>query len=349
MRNMMKVLAAFLLTLILAITASAQVRGRGRLQGVVSEKGTGKPVVGAKVTVAMASQSTAPIITKTDSHGHWSALGLVSGQWNVDIEASGYAATHGSANVSEVQMMPAIKTELAPEVKEETTNVPMAPSTPRVPKEAIDAVNEGQALLRIKEGEAVTAADGSSHAATAAELKGNAQKAVADFEKALPLIPSDKPDVIEVRRQITQVLAQAYYKAGDVKGAIKTLEQVTADDPANTSAALLLTNLYLEDGRLDQGKALLEKLPAGAVTDPTVYTNIGILFLNKKNPADAATYFGKSVEMDPKRAESYYYRGLAELQLKKNAEAKADFQKVIAIAPDSTEAGDAKQLLASLK
>lgn len=349
MRKSLNVLTTFLLALVLASTAMAQVRGRGRLQGMITEKGSGKPIAGAKVTVALASQSTAPIITKTDARGHWSALGLVSGQWNVDVEAAGYEPTHGSASVSEIQMMPMIKTELAPVVRQETTNVPMAPATPRVPKEAIDAVNEGQALLKIKAGDVVTAADATSHTVTAAEVKANAQKAVADFEKALPLIPSDKPDVIEVRKQLAQILAQAYYKAGDLKKAITALEQVTTEDPANVNAALLLTNLYLEDGRLDQGKAMLAKLPAGAVTDPTVYTNIGILFLNKKNPADAATYFGKAVEMDPKRAESYYYRGLAQLQMKKNKEAKADFQQTVAIAPDSDEAREAKQLLANLK
>ena len=44
-----------------------------------------------------------------------------------------------------------------------------------------------------------------------------------------------------------------------------------------------------------------------------------------------------------------YYRGLAEVQLKKNKEAKADFEQVLALAPDSSEAHDARQLLASIK
>ena len=112
---------------------------------------------------------------------------------------------------------------------------------------------------------------------------------------------------------------------------------------------VLLANLYLENGQLEQGRALLEKLPPAAITDPTAYLNIGILFLNKKNTADAATYFTKAINMDPKRAESYYYRGLAEVQSKKFKEAKADFEQVLALAPDSSEAHDAKQLLASLK
>src|SRR5690348_18387033 len=49
------------------LSASAQLRGRGRLQGVVTDKATGKPVVGATITIAPAKESTTPIVTKTRS------------------------------------------------------------------------------------------------------------------------------------------------------------------------------------------------------------------------------------------------------------------------------------------
>ena len=84
------VLTSIILSLFLVFTATAQVRGRGRLQGNVTDKATGKPVQGATVTVAIASGNTQPIVVKTDAHGHWSALGMVTGQWNVDISAAGY-------------------------------------------------------------------------------------------------------------------------------------------------------------------------------------------------------------------------------------------------------------------
>ncbi|HEX6640324.1 MAG TPA: tetratricopeptide repeat protein, partial [Thermoanaerobaculia bacterium] len=113
--------------------------------------------------------------------------------------------------------------------------------------------------------------------------------------------------------------------------------------------ALLLVNLYLESGKLNEGKALLEKLPEWAVSDPTVYLNVGILFLNKDSAGDAVVYFDKAIALDATKAEGYYYRGLAQLQLKKSAEAKADFTKVVELAPDSAEAKDARQLLAGLK
>ncbi len=111
---------------------------------------------------------------------------------------------------------------------------------------------------------------------------------------------------------------------------------------------MLLANLYLENGQLDEGRQMIEKLPAGAITDSTAYVNVGILFLNKKNPADAITYFTKAISMNPKASDAYYYRGLAEAQSKKTAEARADFEQVITLAPDSPEAKDAKLMLDGL-
>jgi regulator of sirC expression with transglutaminase-like and TPR domain/5-hydroxyisourate hydrolase-like protein (transthyretin family) len=352
-----------LLSLLVALCATAQMRGTGRLQGNVFDKNTGKPIAGATITINTPAGNTRPIVTKTDAKGHWAAIGMTPGQWNVDISAPGYVTSRGTANVSEVTTAPPIKIELEPEAKQEPAPV-AAPAGPTVPKEAVDAIKEGQELLRLNAGDVVTntqatsagSATAISHAVTAEEVKENAKRAVADFEKALPMIPEDSPELRDVKNQVLGVLAQAYYRAGDVKNAIATLEKLNAIDPAtatrdaaHTTRDVLLANLYLENNQLEEGRALLEKLPPAAISDPTAYINIGILFLNKKKPADAVTYFTKAIEMNGKSADGYYYRGLAEVQLNRYAAAKADFQQVLALSPDSPEARDAKQMLASLK
>jgi len=315
MRKFTVSIIAFVL-LAAASAAFAQVRGKGRLQGVVTDAATSKPVEGATVTISMADGNTKPIVVKTNAKGRWSALGLTNGQWNVDIEAKGFVTSRGSANVSEVQMLPPIATTLQAEApKEEEPAV----KTAGVPQEVVDAVQLGQELM-------------------AAEKY---KEAIVEFEKALPALPDNM--------SLKQVMAQAHYKAGELKKAIELLEAVAASPESNSSIVLLLTNLYLENGQLDEGKARLATLPADAVTEPTVYVNIGILFLNKNNPAEALTYFSKAVDMDAARPESFYYRGLANVQLKKQKEAKADFEKVLALAPDSPEGRDAKQLIDSLK
>jgi len=329
-------LRKLILLMIVALAVSslqAQVRGKGRLQGTVIDK-SGKPIPGAKVTVAPEGGRTTPVVTKSDGKGKWAVLGLTNGTWNVDITASGYVAAAGTVAVSEFQMAPPIKTMLEAEVKEEapaaTTEV-----TSSVPKEAVDAIRAGEELFK----------------------QEKYKEAVVELEKALPLIPGDSGDLQNVQRQVRQLLSQSYYRAGDIDKAIEMLEAVTtaAADPFVTSDAplaalrVLLVNLYLEAGQLEKGKALLENLPATAITDPTMFVNVGILFLNKANPAEAERYFSKAIALDSKSAASHYYRGLAWIQLKKMKEAKADLQQVLALAPDSAEARDAKQLLAGIK
>lgn len=315
MRRVTVPVIAFIL---LATAATAQVRGKGRLQGIVTDAATAKPVDGATVTLSPADGGTKPIITKTNAKGRWSALGLTNGQWNIDIEAKGFAASRGTVGVSELQMAPPIATSLQADapVQEE---VPAPVETPGVPQEIVDAVNLGQELLKAEK----------------------YPEAVAQFEKALPALPDNMA--------LKQVAAQAYYKTGELAKAIALLEAVTASPASNNGVVLLLTTLYLENNQLDEARARLATLPAEAVTDSTVYVNIGILFLNKNNPSEALTYFSKAVDMDAARPEPYYYRGLALIQLKKNKEAKADFEKVLQLAPDSPEGKDAKQLLDSLK
>jgi tetratricopeptide (TPR) repeat protein len=334
------VLISTLILLVCSTSAFAQLRGKGRQQGTVADKATGKPIANATVTLTLENGNTAPIVVKTDKSGHWAAIGLTSGTWDIDIAADGYDTVKGSAPVSELTLNPQIHTTLvASAVKQEAPPAAEVKTTPLVPKEAIDAIKEAQDLLRATD-----------------NVQDNAKKAVADLEKALPMIPTDKPEISAVRVQVQEVLAQAYYKAGDLKNAIATLEKLNVADPFSTPDAnqtprqILLANLYLENGQLDEAKALIAKLPANAITDANVYTNMGILALNKKKPVDAEGFFTKAIALDPKMADAYFYRGLSFMHQNKKKEAKADFEQVIVLAPaDAQTSKDAKQYIAGLK
>ena len=340
-RSFTVVVALFMASLV-AFVAAGQVRGKGRLQGSVVDKATGKPIAGATVTVS--GNNTKPVVAKTNAKGQWSALGLISGTWSIDIEAKGYQTLRGSASLSEMQMVPPIRSELAPEVVAE---VPVESGPTNVPESVINAVNEAQELLSRSVGDPTSETDATP--VTAETVKANSAKAAGLLETALPEIPTDTEERQRIRTQVQQLLAQAHYKAGSLDKAIATLSALVAADESNHTNALLLVNLYLEGGKLAEGKALLEKLPDWAVSDPTVYLNVGILFLNQDSAKDAVTYFDKAIALDAAKPESYYYRGLAHVQTKNNAAAKADFEKVLELAPNGPEANDAKQLLAGLK
>ena len=230
----------------------------------------------------------------------------------------------GNVQIGEGQRVPPMKIEMEPAVVAAAA-APEAPPVEEVKiggqvvsKDIADAVEAGNTALTAK----------------------NYKDAVTSYEKASAALPAFMP--------IRFALARAYYGAGDLKKAVTTMADVYTADPANTRNAMLYANMLLEDGQLDKGKAIVDKLPADSV-DATALTNIGIVLMNKKQPAAARDYFTKVIESNPKDADGYYYRGLATIQAGKAKEAKADLQKVIELAPDSDQAKEAKEYLKSIK
>lgn len=338
---MRRSILSFFVVMLVATTVMAQAyRGGGRLQGVVTDP-NGKPVAGAKVTLFSLKAQAGPPPLTTDKSGKWAMLGLVGGKWNIDIEAPGFQLTKGSVELSELQRIPPVKTTLEPAVVVPAEEAPVA--KPGIPQEAVDAVNAAQALVDEAEGRTLAL-----EPLTEERKKQLYANAAAELEKGLALIPDDA-DNAKTRTQVRQLLAQSYYKTGDVKKSIELLRSVVAAAPENVGVQLLLANLLLEDGRLEEGRAALANVPASAMTDPTAYINVGILFMNKSQLQDAYGYFDKAVALDPNRGESYYYRGLSLLQQQKLKDAKADFEKVVALAPESSEAKDAQDLLKQFK
>jgi predicted Zn-dependent protease len=323
---MRKSLFPFLLMILAATALHAQAwRGNARLQGTVVDQKSGQPVNGAKVALRLKGNG-GPDLT-TNAQGKWSVLGLGNGNWDIDVTAPGYVTKALSLSIAEGQRLAPMKIELEPAVVEE------APPPP--PAEApVEEVQIGGVAVSPD----VAAAVEAGNAFVAA---GKFKEAVEQYEKAYPLLSSNLG--------LKVALARAYYGTGDLKKSVALLNEAYQIDPANVPNVLMLAQLLLEDGQLDRGREVIEKLPAGTLTDPTALINIGILLMNKKQPAAAYDYFTKAIAIDANRAESYYLRGLAGVQTKQMKSARADFAKVLALAPDSSEAKEAKELLKSLE
>jgi tetratricopeptide (TPR) repeat protein len=317
-------LIALLLLVAASLAASEDWRGNNRLTGIVVDKKTGAPVKGATVKLRIQKGAKGGPDTTTDNGGKWAVLGLAAGGWNIDIDAPGYVTVQGSLSVKEGERLPPRKVEMEPAII------------------ASAAAPEAAAVEEVKIGGQVVSKDIAEavEAGNVALTAKNFKDAVASYEKASAALPTFMP--------IRFALARAYYGAGDLKKAIATMGDVYTADPANARNAMLYANMLLEDGQLEKGKAIVDKLPADA-TDTTALTNIGIVLMNKKQPAAARDYFTKVIEANPKDADGYYYRGLATIQAGKPKDAKADLQKVIELAPDSDQAKEAKEYLKSIK
>jgi Flp pilus assembly protein TadD len=308
-----------------ALMASEDWRGNNRLSGYVVDKNSGKPVPNAKVILRIQRGGKGGPDVVADANGKWAVLGMNSGSWNIDVEAPGYVVRQiGGVQVSEGNRVPPMKIEMEAAVV------------------AAAAAPEAPPVEEVKIGGQVVSKDiaDSVDAANAALNAKNYKEAVALYEKASAALPTFTP--------IRFALARAYYGAGDLKKAVATMGDVYTADQTNARNAMLYANMLLEDGQLDKGKAIVDGLPADAV-DATALTNIGIVLMNKKQPAAARDYFTKVIASNPKEADGYYYRGLATIQAGKAKEAKSDLQKVIELAPDSDQAKDAKEYLKSIK
>jgi predicted Zn-dependent protease len=319
--------AAMLVLVVAAAVASEDWRGDNRLSGYVVDKNTGAPVKGAKVSLRIQKGSTGGPDITSDGGGKWAVLGLASGSWNIDVQAPGYTVRKiGPISLSEGQRLPPIKVDLEPEVvTAQPANPAEAPQQEvriggkTVSKDVADAVEAGNTLVGQKK----------------------FKEAVVEYEKAAAVLTDLQP--------LQLALARAYYGAGDMKKATAAMDGVYKSDPANTQYALLYANILLENGQLAEGKEVIEKLPTGAITEPTPLINIGIIMMNKKQPAAAVDYFTKAIAIAPNAADGYYYRGLAHLQAGKAKEAKPDLQKVVELAPDSDQGKEAKEYLKSIK
>jgi Flp pilus assembly protein TadD len=310
-----------------AAFASEDWRGQNRLAGTITDA-SGKPVKGAVIALRLQKGSNSGPDVKADDNGKWAVLGLGAGNWNIDVSAPGFQTKQLSVGMSEGQRLPPMKIALDPAQVQQAETAAAPSEAPQqevkiggvaVTQDIADAIEAGNKALGDK----------------------NFKEAVTNYEKAYPTLSANLT--------LKQALARAYYGAGDLKKAVVLMDEMYKAEPANVPNALLYAELLLEDGQLDKGKDVVEKLPADALKDPTALINIGILMLNKKQPAAARDYFTKAIAVDGNRAETYYYRGLSEVQLSKMKDAKGDLEKTISLAPDSSEAKEAAELLKSIK
>jgi Tfp pilus assembly protein PilF len=307
---------AFVALLAGAATVPAQDwKGKARLDGkVVNEKG--EPVAKAQLLFKLKGKDGPTV--ETDSRGHFAHYGFASGEWDVDISAPGYITRKTAVQLSELARIPPMEIRLEA--------VPAAPppgpaaGAPKDTKaEIIPIVERGNALLEQKD---------------YAGARG-------EYEKALAAVP-DNPIIL-------RAIARTWYGEKNLDKAIEALKKAVEKDPSDNDTILLLANLQLEKGNVEEGKALLDRVPPENIKDTGAYLNAGIVFLNKKNPTGAWEQFDKAVKLKPEDPDGYFYRGLAALQLKKNAEAKADFQKYLQLDPNGGQAADVKDLLKSIK
>jgi tetratricopeptide (TPR) repeat protein len=246
---------------------------------------------------------------KTDQKGRWAIGGIAAGAWNVDFAADGYQP-------KSVQVrLPSESSRLQP------IEVKLAKATPAGPGPEVQ--------------EALAKAD-------AAYKEGRFPEARAEYGKLLSLLPDHAP-------RINQQIGFCYIQEKNYAKALEHLQLVLDAEPGNGQVRAIAAQAALEGGFVDRGRELLAGADETLVKDPDVFFNIGVNFLNAGQTEDAIKYFTKAVVLDPKYVDGYSRRALGYLQLGKTAESRADFQKVLELAPEGPQADLARKALLQIK
>jgi tetratricopeptide (TPR) repeat protein len=245
----------------------------------------------------------------TDKKGHWAIGGITSGTWQIDFEGPGYVVKKVSAN------LPSESARLPPLVVKLDKSAPAGP-----PREVREALERGDAAFKA----------------------GRFADARAEYEKLLAL----RPDVAET---LNRQIAFTYSREGNYAKAVEYLEKVLQANPADQELKLLAAQEALRAGMLDKGMEMLKGVDDSAIKDPEVFYNVAALLLNAQKPQEAIGYLDKAIAADPSYVDGYFQRGLAYLGQGKTAEAKADFNKVIELAPTGPQADTARKALVQIK
>lgn len=331
MLSRIKTTTLFLLALLLVASVpvwSQSWAGKGRLQGQVKDE-NGKPAEGATITLRNTGdrvdpKTDGPASIKTDKNGKWSILGLTSGGWGILIEKEGYLPSEGRLSVNEYTVAQPIVVTLKP-----------------IPKEVIQQAQKessaGQAKASIERGNGLLG-------------EGKYADARAAYQEGLAKLQEQKETQDPtVQASILRAVADTYFREGKTDQAVETLKQALTVVPDDPITLQLLVNLLVGANREAEAKTYMEKLPQGTKVDANTLLNIGIKSFNDGKMDQALSQFDRVVKENPELPDAYYYRALVYLNQGKNAEAKADLQKLLQMDPDSKYAKDAKEFLKDLK
>ena len=141
----------------------------------------------------------------------------------------------------------------------------------------------------------------------AALAAGNVEEAIAHFNKAMRMLPSDDPAYAAKKKS---EIAQALYDASEA-----------TDNPADKKKLA------------DAAKTLANEAVAKGSDDAGSHYVLGMEALKNKNYAQAEAEFEKAIKADPKNASYYYQLGRAQAQQGKFKAAQASFKNSTELNP----------------
>ena len=306
----------FALTMLVALGTAANLFavGEARINGKVVDAVTKEPIAGA--TVLMTSSKGAGRSFKQeykiDKDGTY-AIFVLDGTLKYDIVYS--APGHQSETYNEVKLKLGETNKKDVELQPESTASAKGTAAASKADPAVLAFNEGVQLANA----------------------GKVDEAIAKIQEAV----TAKPELIAGH----DALATLYLRKKDYPNAITEANKVLEFDADNTDMAGVLYDAYTATGNTAKAAEFKKKMPA----NPTVLFNDAAKLINAQKDGEAEPLLKQAIAADDKFAPAYYELGMIYVRSGKNAEAKANLQKYLELAPTGRDVATAKEMINYLK
>ncbi len=285
-------------------------RGDAQVSGKITDD-AGKGIPEAKVTFIFAKSNDGFFAT-TKKNGEFSAKDIKAGEWRIQIDAPNFITVRQNLTISD------------------SKNPPLAVTLKR--DNSPELLTKAEALFKA----------GQMTKAEALFKAGQNAEARAEYMKVLEA----HPDLTGINRAI----AFTYGREGHHPEALKYLDLALASNPDDRMLLQLAAASAMQLSDYPRAMGYLSQIDEAALDDPAILADAAVNLINKNRSADAITVLDRVIARFPEAADAYYYRGFAKLKANRNAEAKGDLEKYVALAPPGApQVAQAKELLANIK
>lgn len=300
---------ALLLTVAVS-SAAAQARS-GRMTGrVVDDAGEAL----SNAAILAETNGRPPIEGATDDGGRFSLIGFTSGQWRVTVTLEGYEVPPQVVQVSQSGAASA--------------NFTMARILSGFERllgeEALDGLD-------------ATALEADLQAADDAFDAQDFDTAIAGYSELLSALPT--------LTYLHLSIGSAHRAKGDYEMALASFEQLSGDPDRGEQAKVEIARTRLAMGDLDAAAGIAG---AGADASREDLYNLGEVDFARGDVDAAAGWYEKATMVDPNWEKPWFKLALVALNKGDMETAKENFQKVVAIAPDSEDGVQAQATLSAL-
>lgn len=302
--------ARFYAGVLLLVPTLLLAQAQGRIKGVVTDT-HGKAIPGAKVILTCPEIANFRRELTADQKGGFATLIVdATKQYLFHVEAQGFQPI-------------------------EQMNKPLIGGQTLELSFALRSVQE----LQVEAQQKVLEQPGIKQAREAQELleAGKVEEARAKFAEAV----AAKPDLYVA----WLALGDIDQKAGKNDEALVAAEKCLAVKAEFPQCLALAMNATQAKGDKAAYAKYGERYKAANPTDPTLYYNEAVSYLNKGDDAKAKPLLEKALEVDPKYADAVFQLGMVYFRLGDTAKAKETLQKFIAMAPNHKEAPTAQEML----